>query len=213
MIPHRIKLALVVAAASCASLSCLDARVRVPVKVAPADDAYDVKLVPKFALIVYRADPFVASKDCKAKIKGCMDCPGEKNECWKEHVDASRANVPSCVTQNDKEGRANFVARETTSLEGTASFDLLPGDYAICSEDHAQFGDKQLEWGVPFRVEGDGWRVAHRDSLTHEWVYPNDTENDSESQLVLSNDNGFWYKPGATATQTTASNRAAAGTR
>jgi hypothetical protein len=222
MIPHRIKLALVVAAA-CVSLSCLDARVRVPVKVAPWDDANNVKLMPQLTLVVRRADPFVF-KVCDSEVGGCEECSGGKN-CWKEHVDPARANVPACEARNDKEGRSNFVARETTSLDGTASFDLLPGDYEICSEVPTPFGDKQVVWGVPFRVEGDDWKMAHRDSLTREWVYPNDTESVSEPQLVLSNDNEFWFKPGATATQAanqtatqaatqpTASNRAAAGPR
>jgi hypothetical protein len=206
MMPHRIKLALVViVATACASVSCLNARVRVPVKVAPADDRYNVKLLPKFALVVYRADDV-----CDEKGEGCKDCPVDKKECWEDQADVSHAHVPLCVPHKDKEGDTNLVARETTSLDGTASFDLLPGNYELCSEDRAQFGDRQLEWGVPFRVEGGGWEVSHRDRATHEWVYSNETGNVSEEQLVLSNDNGFWFKPDAAAEQQSPANQTAA---
>lgn len=200
--PHRIKLALVVATA-CASMSCLNARVRVPIKVAPANDSYDVKLLPKFPLAVYRADV------CDKKGEGCKDCPVDKNECWIEQTDLSHPEVPLCASHKDKEADTNLVARETTSLDGTASFDLLPGNYELCSEVPAQFGERKLEWGVPFRVEGDGWEVAHRDP-THGWVYQNETGNVSESQLVLSNDNGFWYKLDAAEKQEPSANQTAA---
>jgi hypothetical protein len=55
MIPHRAKLALA-AAACCALASCLDARVNVPVWVAPIDKEQNVRFLPGTELKVYKAN-------------------------------------------------------------------------------------------------------------------------------------------------------------
>jgi hypothetical protein len=173
MIPHRVKLALLAAACG-ASASCLDARVRVPVKVAAVGADYQVKPLPKFALTVRKADPVTSESGGVARI------------------DPTRADTPRCVEATEKDASdkeaSNFVEREITSLDGKTAFELLPGDYEICSDDGAQIGQTLMEWRVPFRVEEGRWRLARRER-DGGWVYPDEDEREGESELVLSKDN------------------------
>lgn len=196
MIPHRITLALVALVAAGASVSCLDERVRVPVRAAAVDDGYSVKPLPLLDLVVRKAQPF---GECEETRAGCLGCPKRNTGCGEQRLDPSRANAAWCFEHNDENGRSNLVARKTTSLDGTASFDLVPGDYEICSEGGAQLGGKQFAWAVPFRVGEDGaWEVARAERRGGElvWVYPKKT-GDENAQLLLSNDNAPPRAPAA----------------
>jgi hypothetical protein len=125
MRPHQAGLALA-ALAACASAACMDARVKVPVRLTAVGDDLAVKQVPNLRLTVRKAPKEVSAQ---SKLSVPVKCEGEE------------------------------VATQTSSTEGTATFELLSGDYELCS-DEQPFAGGALAWKVPFRVERGGWRAA-----------------------------------------------------
>jgi hypothetical protein len=125
MRPHRAGLALA-ALVGAASAACMDARVKVPVRLSAVGDDLAVKPVPNLRLAVRKAPKEVAAVE---NLPLPVKCEGEQ------------------------------VSSETSSTEGTVTFELLPGDYQLCS-DEQQFAGGRLRWRVPFRVERGGWEVT-----------------------------------------------------
>ncbi|MCA1815599.1 MAG: hypothetical protein LC746_04200 [Acidobacteria bacterium] len=173
MIPHRIRLALVALAAACASASCLDERVRVPVRVAAVDDGYNVKQIAMFDLAVR---------------KGSAPARDDEHHHGERRVEPGASG---CVPQDEDATKdEGFVESRTTGLDGAASFELVPGDYVLCSRQPAKIGG--MQWAVPFRVDAGGvWEAARREPRDGGcvWVYPERTGGEEPAQLVLSNNN------------------------
>lgn len=170
MILHRVKLTLVVVAA-CASVSCLDERVSVPVRVATVDASNNVKPIRMLELVVRKGQKPFADEQ--------------------HHGERWVADTTCASSYRDDIEDPTFVAGKTTSLDGTASFDLLPGDYVLCSR---RSTTSETEWAVPFHVESSSWeaaRLATRGDCdcNRTWVYREEGDDASGGALLLSNNN------------------------